>query len=397
MISHQTKFEISELSSPTALQRFGAPFRSDAGEVSPEDSELPLLRYIFVHHVRNFPFLDQAREKEFWQDKLQVFLESFATKHISSSEDRLEETKRRKLALKTEKLVELMMVSGIPTASGYEERIRFSEMEVVDRGANEQGLVVNLPEGSEINGWDVNIAGVRTVSVKRTVRHHAHAEFLIRVKERGKPERFVGRRYGDFVKMHKQLRIDTPGKVITPLPRKNKTHTAHVMGAKDDSDLESISSMSTQSTAVEDSGGLRSYLGLGPHRKNASSLSVGKSPSPGPSPSKSPSQSRHATPPSTPTPTVLLHREEQRVSLRAFLRNVLQNEQIAKSRALHIFLTRDPCVLTPEDNDDIAKRREMDLKRVEEQKRFYEVARKRAKELDVHMEKFRRDIVERSK
>lgn len=36
------------------------------------DSDLPLLRYIFVHHVRNFPFLDQAREKEFWQDKLQV-------------------------------------------------------------------------------------------------------------------------------------------------------------------------------------------------------------------------------------------------------------------------------------------------------------------------------------
>lgn len=25
-----------------------------------------------MHHVRNFPFLDQAREKEFWQDKLQV-------------------------------------------------------------------------------------------------------------------------------------------------------------------------------------------------------------------------------------------------------------------------------------------------------------------------------------
>lgn len=72
LISQQTKFEITELSSPTALQRFGAPFRSDAGEVAPRDSELPLLRYIFVHHVRNFPFLDQAREKEFWQDKLQV-------------------------------------------------------------------------------------------------------------------------------------------------------------------------------------------------------------------------------------------------------------------------------------------------------------------------------------
>ena len=185
LIAHQTNWEISELSHPTALQRFGAPFRSDAGEVPPEDSELPLLRYIFVHHVRNFPFLNQAKEKDFWQDKLQVFLESFAKKHISSSEDRLEQTKRAKLAMKANKLVELMMVSGIPTASGYEERIRFSEMEVVDRGANEQGLVVNRPEGQVINGWDVNVAGVRVVRVKRHVRSHPHADFLIRVKREG--------------------------------------------------------------------------------------------------------------------------------------------------------------------------------------------------------------------
>ena len=72
LISQQVGYEISELASTTALQRFGAPFRSEYGEVAPVDSDLPILRYIFVHHVRNFPFLDQAREKEFWQDKLQV-------------------------------------------------------------------------------------------------------------------------------------------------------------------------------------------------------------------------------------------------------------------------------------------------------------------------------------
>lgn len=72
LINRQVRGEISELNSPTALRRFGAPFRSQFGEVAPVDSELPILRYIFVHHVRNFPFLDQAREKEFWQDKLQV-------------------------------------------------------------------------------------------------------------------------------------------------------------------------------------------------------------------------------------------------------------------------------------------------------------------------------------
>lgn len=72
LVSQQVVFEISELASNTALQRFGAPFRSEYGEVAPVDSDLPILRYIFVHHVRNFPFLDRAREKEFWQDKLQV-------------------------------------------------------------------------------------------------------------------------------------------------------------------------------------------------------------------------------------------------------------------------------------------------------------------------------------
>lgn len=72
LLSQQVDFEITELASPTALQRFGAPFRSHYGEVAPVDSDLPILRFIFVHHVRNFPFLDQAREKEFWQDKLQV-------------------------------------------------------------------------------------------------------------------------------------------------------------------------------------------------------------------------------------------------------------------------------------------------------------------------------------
>ncbi|KAM5483568.1 hypothetical protein McanCB56680_003140 [Microsporum canis] len=72
LIGSQVSSEIVELNSPTALRRFGAPFKSDFGEIAPVDSELPILRYIFVNHVRNFPFLDKAHEKEFWQDRLQV-------------------------------------------------------------------------------------------------------------------------------------------------------------------------------------------------------------------------------------------------------------------------------------------------------------------------------------
>ncbi|KAL8690086.1 MAG: hypothetical protein Q9224_004491 [Gallowayella concinna] len=381
LLSQQVDFEITELASTTALQRFGAPFRSDFGEVAPVDSDLPILRFIFVHHVRNFPFLDQAREKEFWQDKLQVFLELFAQKHISSSEDRLEESKRRKLAIKAKKLVELMMVSGIPTASGYEERIRFSELEVVDRGAQDQGLLVNAPEGHAINGWDVNVAGVRTTSVKRTVRYHQHAEFIIRVRQAGKPDHYIGRRYGDFVKLHKRLRTEFPGKVLAPLPRKNKSATSHTFfTGGDDDDASSVSSVSSQNTGTmhDDAGSLRNLVGMS-HRRGVSLQSERASPR-----ASGEYRKEHVT----------LYREDQRVSLRAFLRTFLQNSQIAQSKAMHEFLTGSPIRVNEEEMEDIGRRKSMDEKRIEEQKRFYEIARQRAKELDVYMERFRRDIVE---
>lgn len=61
------------------------------------------------------------------------------------------------------------------------------------------------------------------------------------------------------------------------------------------------------------------------------------------------------------------------------------------------FLTYDPVKLNEEELEDLDRRKAMDEKRIEEQRQFYEIARQRAKELDVYMEKFRRDIVERSK
>ncbi|KAJ5769400.1 hypothetical protein N7520_003959 [Penicillium odoratum] len=383
LIARQVHGEISELNSPTALQRFGAPFRSEFGEVAPVDSELPILRYIFVHHVRNFPFLNQAEEKQFWQDKLQVFLESFANKHVSSSEDRLEETKRRKLARKCEKLVELMMVSGVPTASGYEERIQFSEMEVVERGANEKGLLVNMPEGNAINTWDVNVAAVRVTSVKRTVRYHPHAEFLIRVRRDDKEEYHIGRRYGEFVNLHRRLRTEFPGKHLPPLPRKNKTSTTSSWFGSADDDASSVSSLSSDRDAsFEDLSGQsgRTLAPGGTLNRSASRASFRST--------KSPRASGDVS------RDTVLYREEQRVSLRAFLRTLLQNKRIAESKSLAEFLTARPIKLNEEELIDVQKRKKMDAIRIEEQKKFYEIARQRAAELDVYMEQFRRDIVE---
>ena len=292
------------------------------------------------------------------------------------------------------------MVSGIPTASGYEERIRFSEMEVVDRGANEQGLLVNVPEGHFINGWDVNIAAVRTTSVKRNIRYHQHAvsrdrinltsswsdniqEFIIRVKQAGKPDIYVGRRYGQFSKLHKRLRTELAGRVLAPLPRKNKNSTSsNLLSAGGDDDASSVSSVSTQNTQPyypDESSSLRHLVGMG-HGRSASRNS-----------NRSPRSSGDFV-----AHRVILYREDQRVSLRAFLRTSLQNQQIAESKAMAEFLTSDPIKLNEEELEDTKKRKDMDEKRIEEQRRFYEIARERARELDVYMERFRRDIVESS-
>ena len=294
------------------------------------------------------------------------------------------------------------MVSGIPTASGYEERIRFSEMEVVDRGASEQGLVVNMPEGQAVNGWDINVAGVRQVTVKKKMRKTSHAEFIIRSRKNDGQEKFVGRRYGDFARLHKQLRTEIPGKVLPPLPRKNRTHTTHVFGGggggDDDESDSSVSSQTSTPTrnslSVDDAtgGGFRSYIGLGSsHKRNPSSTSLSSAVSHG---KTSPARTDSVDPQGD---RIVLYREEQRVSFRAFLRTLLQNERVASSAAMEDFLTRSPLELKREEIEDIARRKEMDEKRIEEQRQFYEIARKRAKELDVHMEKFRRDIVESSK
>ena len=146
-----------------------------------------------------------------------------------------------------------------------------------------------------------------------------------------------------------------------------------------DDDASSVSSVSTQNTTPhsEDSGSLRHLVGRG-HGRNKSNISISNR--------SSGEFSRKVT----------LYRETQRVSLRAFLRTVLQNKQVAGSKAVEEFLTGNKVSLNQEELEDIQRRKEMDEKRLEEQKRFYEIARERARELDVYMERFRRDIVESS-
>ena len=172
--------------------------------------------------------------------------------------------------------------------------------------------------------------------------------------------------------------------MLAPLPKKNKSSTSSdLLSAGGDDDASSVSSVSTQNTQPhypDESSSLRHLVALG-HGRSASRTS-----------------NRSARSSSDLAPRrVILYREDQRVSLRAFLRTCLQNEQIADSRAIAEFLTHDHIKLNEEEYEDLQRRKDMDAKRVEEQRKFYEIARERARALDVYMECFRRDIVESSK
>ena len=78
----------------------------------------------------------------------------------------------------------------------------------------------------------------------------------MRVKRKGELEHFVGRRYGDFPRLAKRLRTELPGRVLPPVPKKNKSSstTSNIIGSitgANDSDASSVSSISTQMTAFQ--------------------------------------------------------------------------------------------------------------------------------------------------
>lgn len=68
------------------------------------------------------------------------------------------------------------------------------------------------------------------------------------------------------------------------------------------------------------------------------------------------------------------------------MRSLLNNPQVANTTAMQDFLAGEPITPTDEDVEDIIRRKAVDEKRIEEQQRFYEIARKRAAELDEYME-----------
>ena len=289
---------------------------------------------------------------------MQVFVDRFLERNISGSDDREEESKRRKIGSKLEKYLVLLFSSALrvkqsASADGpSEEVIRIAD-EDRQRIAEAELRMKAVAAGQQrrTGQFDVNVISVRAVTIKGRLRSRVHEEFIIRTRittgehgegetaERYREDTYVSRRYGDFDRLADTLRVEFPDEDVRPPPGKDKSKMAYQP--------------------------LASNLPETPFDSDA------------------------------PTQSVSIAREKNRLTLRAYLRSLLAAPALADSRTMQDFLTRDPTTLSDAEKRDEHTREELDAVREEEAARFAEESNKRVKELQEHLNKFKTDLVRR--
>ncbi|KAL9934274.1 hypothetical protein V8E36_006730 [Tilletia maclaganii] len=376
LIRLQVEGEMRALAKRDALATFGPPFRPSAQARS---TDIPFLRFMFRHFVLTFPFLRSA-PPNFFADKVQVFVDRFLDKNISSTDDREEATKRRQITGRFERYVVLLMTAAVRCQGGKEEIVRISEADSAKLSAIDQRVRAAV-KGELKDTFEVNIIGVRTITTKGRLRNRYHEEFIIRTRRPNQPEVCVSRRYGDFTRLAETLRLDFPDEEIRQPPNKDRTYR-HVddegaaAAASGPKSGQSGWEQPEEQEVLHDHEEPQRSLG---HRVRSRKISIGKS--------------SHLNPANMST--VQLAREKNRLTLRAYLRSLLALPVVADSDAFQDFLLGEPIKLNRDEVEDATRRERLDEVREAEQKHFQDESARRAKELQTHLKAFKEDLVQR--
>jgi len=118
--------------------------------------------------------------------------------------------------------------------------------------------------------------------------------------------------------------------------------------------------------------------------------------SPTPSGTSSPGfPHQNAEPPTAAGATSHLSREKNRLTLRAYLLNILNLPFVIHSPILRSFLLSNPTTLNPSEAVDSQRRLEADAVREEGRRRFREEAEKRIEALREGLQQFKGDVLSR--
>lgn len=307
LVEQQLAHETAALLTPAGLARFGPPFRQDA----PQDPlEFPLLRFFFSRHVATFPFIAIKQLPErFWQDSVQAFYEAFAAKRILRSEDRGELSKRHQASAKMLRGVQLFATLVVATTLEQDYyKTLLPNLEDVAKvtktaGSGEQLLVEELMRPVYVHGVHINVVGVKQV------------------------ETTSGGWFGLQSSYHYEFLV-----------------------------------------AVQQQGGSLRYVYRRYHdwqalAKRLAKLFPGKELPPLPSKLKAEVSAEFEE-----KSAVVLHREDMRLALRGYLQELAKNPEVAASETFKQFLGAglvDEASLSAEDRGDIARRQDIDRRRMQ--------------------------------
>ncbi|KAI9634480.1 uncharacterized protein MKK02DRAFT_34448 [Dioszegia hungarica] len=376
-VAHELKLITDPVLGANALGLLGDPFvlpdaaRKEALARVAESgggvgSDLPFIRFLFHQFVLPFPFLASA-PPTFWSAKVQPFVSSFlsttgvaAHATMMSAEERHEQEERDKLWTKMEKHSALMVGVGVKVVGGEEvvrigqqDLRRLEEQQEIRRKRWMEQRQKELDMGGGIS-FDVNVVGVRTVIEKGRVRSKSHDEFLVRTRRTGANDVHVARRYGDFKRLADELRLAFPDYPLPSPPVKDK----------------SIQAAAVQPAQYSYYNPLRMYYGSNPSTPSTSSTFEAEAP------------------PATP-----LSREKNRLTLRAYLQNLLSFPFVINSPIVRSFLLSSPTSLTSAEVADNQRRLDADAVREEGRKRFREEAEKRIEALREGLNQFKGDVL----
>lgn len=383
LLKREIDYEVALLNDFRDVGMFGFPFSSHGPVANDGYDQFPILRHIFDRYVRKFPFLEDVDEHHFWGERVQPFIESLAGKDISDSADRAEETKRKKMGRKVQRLILAYASSGFQTTRKEEKNVEVETEKSMRKGGvmdiDASKLIAETASGNYINGYYINVEGVREISIRRNLFSDKKAwQYIVRAQMKGAPELRVGRTFDDFKNLDSKLRVQFPGKKLPKFPAQyralvrletpeeiRKFHeransdTSASGSAADDEEQDHESDEEIAPDVVKKYISFKSLSGI--RRGGKGKLKI--------------------------------PREKQRITLRAYIRGLQEIPQVVKSDIFLEFLFKGRLpALTEAELDDIAIRKKLDLIRVEDQLRFLKIAQERARNLEKYVKEFKQDM-----
>ncbi|KAI9494729.1 hypothetical protein BDB00DRAFT_286644 [Zychaea mexicana] len=335
-----------------------------------ETDDLPFLRYIFQHIVVEFPLLKQGggngsgssssngqddtagtgNNKEFW-DKAHEFLSEFGKVQLNTyAPSQADATQRQVMTRKLEKTLILALNVGIKTVQGQEESVKVTPSDLASAALQQKPEVVAAVKkrnnsNSDNNNKNSLATGPAATSSSSSSSLSAPDGEGEQVQQETKKEK---------QSVFTDVNVATVREIRESRTfRGTVTHAEFIISSvlvDNPSDNDAVEQQQQRIYVARRHGQFRQ---LHDHLQ-----------------SKFPRVRVPMVPNKASRDAGDFYRDKDRLLLRSFLRRVIDHPKLSKAAAVRAFLLDNPMTLTAEELEDIERRKEMDVKRAEQEHKF---------------------------